>query len=261
MESVIIGYHPSFVGHSILESLKTCLSENQISFELKTISNSFSKAFEEDGLDMIISPINEISFRNENEEIVIAGFLKRAKLNYHMHLKERDQNILGLKKDGNIALENSASRQQIEYIRSDANIVPNLKKEEAFENPNVDGFIGLSKSDNWPFVLTIPTADITPQASVETYCFITKRSSFEIRSLVQGIHDADTGYCSNIERTIARDLGLEKDKLAVHCAKDRAGRFNLNLAVLKSNGEIKRINISQTTFVGLVDNALKELNS
>ncbi len=94
-----------------------------------------------------------------------------------------------------------------------------------------------------------------PSTSKGVYALVCKIEDLKTRKVVLKLHDEQTMFCSNVEREIYKVSGLHK----IHCFQDRVGRYHLGI-LDDRNDEKNTLYYVQSTFIGLVSKAIKDLN-
>lgn len=256
MEGINIGLDTSFLSHLVLADLKSTLEEMNIIHKIREIQPCNLESLSSEKIDIIILPLSDIPISSEEDSWIITGFLKRQPQNYFCYSKETHPGVFGVKPNGLVAINDSLIKEQIKELRPDVqiNIVDHNLAISQLNANEIDAYISATEIKENPFrTITIAASDIIPKTSSGIYAMLSNRVNINARKICQLIHDDQTGYESNVERAIAKEL--DKDYL-INCYQDRAGNYHLNIYNPTKDQKANRVQISQSTFVGLADRAL-----
>ncbi len=263
MEHINIGLDTSFLSHLVVDDLKEALSEIEISYDLVNITSCNLDSLASEKVDAIVLPINQIPFSQVDDPWVIAGFIRRQACRYYCYLETVSKDIFGVKPNGKVVISDPELRLQINNLRPDI-IVTEEDQTLALsqiKNRTVDAYItnrDLTESSLQKVPLAL--GDIVPHVGIGIYAMVCDRLDIKTRKLVQRIHHDDTGYLSNVERELSLKISKRQKELpSIHCNQNRAGHYILQIFNPKNGQNPQRVQISQSTFVGLVDRALNEL--
>jgi len=259
LEGINIGLDTSFLGHIVLENLKESLDEMGITYNLIDIKSCNLDSLESEPIDLALLPLSDIPFAQEGDSWTIAGFIQRQSTQYFCYLYNSYPSLFGVKPNGKIAIDHLHITDQISSLRDDLDIEemnPTLALSQLKEQ-KIDAFITQEAIDDASLrKIPLATKDIVPKTSSGLFALISTRVNINARKTAQLIHNEDAGYMSNIERTLALKLNPEYH---IHCDQDRAGNYHLNIYKENPKEIPHRVQISQSTFVGLAERALTEL--
>ena len=93
-------------------------------------------------------------------------------------------------------------------------------------------------------------SEITSLPGAGVVAFLAKADDLETRRFFKDIHNEECGEIINVERKLKKMFN-DKD-IAAHCIKDEDGNYHLYAAAIV-NGQLKRCQISQSTFFELAE--------
>jgi len=256
LEGINIGLDTSFLSHIVVADLQETLKEMDIAYQFKDIQPCNLALLDSDGIDIIVLPLMDVPISNEKDSWVISGFLRRQPCNYYSYIKEIHSSIFGVRPNGVIGIQDSFLKNQIADLRPDVDVkeLDHALALSQLKSKQIDAYITRLVLDGESLhKITIATGDITPKTSTGIYALLSNRVNIKARKMSQLIHDDETGYVSNVERALSNKL---EKPCQIYCSQDRAGNYHLNVYKPTKNEKSIRLQISQSTFVGLADRAL-----
>jgi hydroxymethylbilane synthase len=241
---------------------------------ITTSENSFTKAVE----SLLFNNLADIAIHSlkdlgtiPNNGLVLAGLSLRANPSdcLLLHNDAYDVNQLFKMKSGiTIGTSSERRREQLLNYRPDVNVI-SLKGNiidrinEVRQN-NIEGII-IAKAGIDRLQLDVTDLQIIPLHPKEfipapgqgVLAYQVKEENIELRKIVMQLHQYDIALCTNVERSIFRELGAVcKSSLGVYCEKDVRGMYHCHL-FSKKNDRIIKIKYSQSTTFGLADEMVK----
>ena len=263
MEHINIGLDTSFLSHLVVDDLKEALSDMEISYDLVDIPSCNLESIDKENVDLIVIPLSKVPFSKEDDQWVIGGFIKRQSCGYYSYIHSIEKEIFGVKPNGKVAITDSRLRLQINDLRPDI-IVTEEELSLALsqiKNKTLDAYItDLDLNETTMQKVPLALGDIIPKVGKGIYAMVCNRLDIKTRKLTQLIHHDVTGFLSNVEREIAQKIiPKHQELLSIHCDQDRAGNYHLHIFNPTDAENSQRVQISQSTFIGLADRAIKEL--
>lgn len=172
--------------------------------------------------------------------------------------------ILKFRTGGHVAVSSDRQRAQLSTFRPDANV----------EKTQNDPATQLEQLQNGAFdALVVAAADLLmlgselagfeaikfnpreflPAPAQGVLAWLALRDDLPTRRILQKIHRPETSACTNVERRALQLLpDALKNSAGIFCERDIAGYFHC-FAVCEIDGELRRIQISQSTSAGLAE--------
>lgn len=105
------------------------------------------------------------------------------------------------------------------------------------------------------------TSEFVPAPAQGVLAFQTRSNDLETRRLFKKLHKSDVSKCTNVERTVLKNLdGGCHTPIGVYCERDANGAFTVNAAYATAwDQPVKRVMLSSTTTAGLAERVLAEI--
>jgi porphobilinogen deaminase len=124
-------------------------------------------------------------------------------------------------------------------------------------SPSVPEWFEAGTEQQIRFVLD--AREVVPIAGSGVLALLTLRDDFATRTALKTIHHHPTSQCSNVERAFERAfaVGGNRKITAAHCTQDQMGNYHAHFCIFTTDGVIERKMLSQSTFVGMADAAIR----
>lgn len=105
------------------------------------------------------------------------------------------------------------------------------------------------------------TSEFVPAPAQGALAFQTRVDDLKTRRLFKKLHRTDVSTCTNVERTVLKNLdGGCHTPIGVYCERDANGAFTVNAAYATAwDKPVKRVMLSSTTTAGLAERVLAEI--
>jgi hydroxymethylbilane synthase len=142
------------------------------------------------------------------------------------------------------------------------NMMP-LEGIEAMRNGRYDGGIMTTvtikvlamRDEEW-VIRPFNPREFVPEAGQGVACLVVATEDVPTRRLLKKVHVQKVAMVTNVERALKKMFN-DAD-IAAHCERDKMGNYHLSAAALVE-GTLRKIRLSQSTTVGLAENAHRTL--
>ena len=110
-------------------------------------------------------------------------------------------------------------------------------------------------------LIQLHPGEFVPAPAQGVLAWQTNREDLSTRRIIKKLHHPDVSAVTNVERKVLQlmDGGCQLP-LGVHCYRDEAGNYHAH-AACQLNNEMKKVNLSSSTSVGLAERIFKSLKS
>jgi hydroxymethylbilane synthase len=143
------------------------------------------------------------------------------------------------------------------------NMMP-LEGIEAMRNGTYDGGIMTivttkvlaMREEEWE-IRPLSPREFVPEAGQGVACLIVATDDIPTRRLLKNVHIQTVALVTNVERTLKKMFN--DTDIAAYCERDKMGNYHLSAAAVV-DGTLRKTRISQSTTIGLAENAFNKLN-
>jgi hydroxymethylbilane synthase len=142
------------------------------------------------------------------------------------------------------------------------NLMP-LEGIEAMRNGTFDGGIMTivttkvlaMRNEEW-VIRPFSPREFVPEAGQGVACLVVATEDIETRRLLKKVHIPSVSLVTNVERTLKKMFN--DTNIAAYCERDKMGNYHFSAAAIV-NGMLRKIRLSQSTTIGLAENAKNAL--
>ncbi len=142
------------------------------------------------------------------------------------------------------------------------NLMP-LEGIEAMRNGTFDGGIMtivttklLAMRDEEWVIRPFSPREFVPEAGQGVACLVVATEDIATRRLLKKVHIPSVALATNVERTLKKMFN--DTNIAAYCERDKMGNYHFSAAAIV-NGVLRKIRLSQSTTIGLAENAKNAL--
>jgi hydroxymethylbilane synthase len=130
---------------------------------------------------------------------------------------------------------------------------------EAMRNGQFDGGIMTivttkvleMRTDEW-LIRPFSPREFVPEAGQGVACLVVAADDISTRRLLKKVHNPSVSLVTNVERTLKKMFN--DTNIAAYCERDKMGNYHFSAAAIV-NGMLRKIRLSQSTTIGLAENA------
>ena len=130
---------------------------------------------------------------------------------------------------------------------------------EAMRNGTYDGGIMTTvtikvlemREEEW-WIRPLNPREFVPEAGQGVACLLVATDDIPTRRLLKTVHNPDVALVTNVERSLKKMF--DDTDIVAYCERDRMGNYHFNAAALV-NGTLRKVRLSQSTTIGLAENA------
>ncbi len=138
------------------------------------------------------------------------------------------------------------------------NLMP-LEGIDAIRNGRFDGGVMTTvtakvlemREEEW-FMHPFNPREFVPEAGQGVACLVVATEDLATRRLLKTVHHQAVALVTNVERTLKKMFN--DAHIAAYCERDKMGNYHLSAAAVV-NGQLRKIRLSQSTSIGLAENA------
>ena len=273
MNKVRIAYNPSLESRLGAQELSAKLL--RINLESILISTSNRRAenlLSENEADIVMVPLIEFPVIYDKESITIAGLSERKLPGYSLLIKNDaydNSSDFRLRNGSKILANNSLVAEQLTSFNPSLQVIHSgtghFDSYEQFIDCEADAII-MAQLDaieicmEWSHLqlVHLHPREIIPQAGSGVNAWIIHSENFELKRLLNKIHNKETALVTNIERTALKLCGEQGiDDICAYCYTDLKQFFHLTIAL--KNPKLVKQTFSQSTSANLAQHAIKSL--
>ncbi len=247
-------------------------SSNQDSTQSFTFE--VEKMVSEGQVDIGVHSLKDLSTL-QHPNLVIAALSDRVSPSdmLIMHPSVYDENAL-FKISSKAVVGTSSERRKVQFnsFRSDISVVPirgNITERiDRVRNNQIDAIIiakagvdRLQLNLDQLKVVNFNPKEFIPAPGQGVLAYQVLATNIQLRKILMKIHNYDVAQCTNVERTIFKNLaGVCKSPIGVFCEKDLRGTYQCFLSADR-NGSLVKIKYAQSTVFRLSDTILNEFKN
>lgn len=272
---LIIGYSETDLSRASAQGIIELLKAKDKTAALQEVVETDYSGSDYNGLygqlDVLPVPLDKVGTELPSD-IIIAGLSARTDPSFVLISKTAELLVgpLHTQKKLVIRCRNKIVAQQMTKLLPDIRLISE-KKGEAKDSAEIRSncqlipaytYIGDLKV-RFPHSKKLQPRELIPIAGQGVTAFLTTKDNIKARRLLKLIHDRTTASCTNVERRIIRESGMDpQQEIAVYCALDPAQNFHLFGTKLEENidGISELYRFSQRTSIGLVEKMLEALS-
>jgi hydroxymethylbilane synthase len=111
------------------------------------------------------------------------------------------------------------------------------------------------REEEW-YIQPFHPREFIPEAGQGVACLLVATEDLPTRRLLKNVHRQNVALVTNVERTLKKMFN--DTHITAYCERDKAGNYHLSAAALVE-GELKKVRLSQSTSIGLAENARNAL--
>jgi hydroxymethylbilane synthase len=111
------------------------------------------------------------------------------------------------------------------------------------------------REEEW-YIQPFHPREFIPEAGQGVACLLVATEDLPTRRLLKNVHRQNVALVTNVERTLKKMF--HDTHITAYCERDKAGNYHLSAAALV-DGQLKKIRLSQSTSIGLAENAKNAL--
>jgi hydroxymethylbilane synthase len=111
------------------------------------------------------------------------------------------------------------------------------------------------REEEW-YIQPFHPREFIPEAGQGVACLLVATEDLPTRRLLKNVHRQNVALVTNVERTLKKMF--HDTHITAYCERDKAGNYHLSAAALV-DGQLKKVRLSQSTSIGLAENARNAL--
>ena len=266
---LLIGYSATELSQRSAQALAERLKTKDKNIDLGVVSKTdYSLLY--DQIDVLPVPLDTVG-TDLPSDIVIAALSTRTDPSFVLISRSSEllTGPLHTKNTLRITCQNKIVAQQMTMLLPDIQLI-NDKKGGPKDSVELDANCQLIPTYTYtgelrarfPHYKKLQPKELIPIAGQGVTAFLTTKDNIKARRSLKLIHDRTTASCTNVERRIILESGLDPEQeIAVYCELDKAQNYHLFGTKLGKNtsGLPELYRFSQHTTVGLVEKMLEVL--